>query len=396
VSKKNAPHGSMLLMDKKENYMKANSELPAKLSVIIPSYNEEATLSLCVGRVLEIEDDSLMIEIIIVDDASSDNSLSIARDLEKRHKQITVLKHDTNKGKGAALKTGFQRATCDFVAVQDADLEYNPMELKRLLGPLTNKSADVVIGSRFLSSGAHRVLYFWHSIGNRFLTLLSNMFTDLNLTDMESCYKVFRREIIQNVDLKENRFGFEPEIVAKVSQMRVRIFEIGISYSGRTYEEGKKIGVKDGIRALYCILKYNAHKAPLPMQFLIYLFIGGVAALFNLVLFLAMFNAGVDASVAAPVAFTSAAVVNYLLCILILFKHGAKWKAPIEWLTYLVVVCCVAYIDLLATKYFLNTGWSPTISKLMATGLAFILNFLGRRFLVFPEKPSGPWLKQSQ
>ncbi|WP_319410097.1 bifunctional glycosyltransferase family 2/GtrA family protein [uncultured Desulfosarcina sp.] len=376
--------------------MKISIETPAKLSVIVPCYDEEDTLSLCVDRVLEIVDDFLSIEIIIVDDASRDNSLTIANDLEKRHKQIVVLKHDTNKGKGAALRTGFQKATGDFVAVQDADLEYNPMELKKLLIPLRSNQADVVIGSRFLSSGAHRVLYFWHSIGNRFLTLLSNMFTDLNLTDMESCYKVFRRDIIQKVDLRENRFGFEPEIIAKVSQMRVRIFEIGISYSGRTYEEGKKIGVKDGIRALYCILKYNAHKAPLPMQFLIYLFIGSVAALFNLFLFLAILNAGVPTSISAPVAFASAAIVNYLLCVLILFKHQARWKAPFEWLAYTVVVCCVAYVDLVVTEFLLNGGLSPTTSKLTATGMALILNFLGRRFLVFPEKPSGPWIRQGQ
>lgn len=376
--------------------MKTAQETPVKLSIIIPCYDEEATLSLCVDRVLEIKDDTLWIEIIIVDDASRDNSLAIAKDLEKRHQEIIVLKHATNKGKGAALRTGFRQATGDFVAVQDADLEYNPMELKGLLVPLRNNQAEVVIGSRFLSSGAHRVLYFWHSIGNRFLTLLSNMFTDLNLTDMESCYKVFRRDIIQQVDLKENRFGFEPEIVAKVSQLRVRIFEIGISYSGRTYEEGKKIGVKDGIRALYCVLKYNAHKAPLPMQFLIYVFIGGVAALFNLVLFLAMFNAGIDASMAAPSAFASAAIVNYLLCVLILFKHQAKWKAPIEWLAYMGVVGVVGGVDLVVTKNLLLIGLTPITAKLTATCMAFILNFLGRRFFVFPEKPSGPWRPQSQ
>ncbi|WP_319525630.1 bifunctional glycosyltransferase family 2/GtrA family protein [uncultured Desulfosarcina sp.] len=368
---------------------------PVKLSVIVPCYDEETTLSLCVDRILEIKDNTLSLEIIIVDDASRDKSFEIAKQLEQQHREITVLKHDTNKGKGAALRTGFQRASGDFVAVQDADLEYNPMELKDLLVPLRNNQAEVVIGSRFLTSGAHRVLYFWHSIGNRFLTLLSNMFTDLNLTDMESCYKVFRRDIIQSVNLKENRFGFEPEIVAKVAQMRVRIYEIGISYSGRTYEEGKKIGVKDGIRALYCVMKYNAHKAPLPMQFLVYVFIGGVSALFNLVLFLGLFHAGIRPAGAAIVAFTTAALLNYLLCISILFKHRAKWKAPVEWITYAGLVCAVACVDLVVTQKLLFTGFSPEISKLSATGIAFLLNFLGRRFFIFPEKPRGPWRPSS-
>ena len=209
----------------------------------------------------------------------------IARRLESVHPEIRVFRHEVNRGKGAALRTGFANATGMFVAVQDADLEYDPMDLLGLLKPLVEGKADVVLGSRFLSSGEHRVLYFWHSVGNRVLTLLSNMFTDLNLTDMETCYKVFRRDVLQRVTLRENRFGFEPEIVANIARMRLRIFEMGISYSGRTYEEGKKIGAKDGFRALYCILKYNLPHAPLPFQFAVYLLIGGIAALVNLACF---------------------------------------------------------------------------------------------------------------
>lgn len=239
------------------------------LSVIIPCYNEQATLASCVERVMEIRDETLGLEIIIVDDASRDNSLAIARDLQDKYKEIVLLAHEKNRGKGAALKTGFQKATGDFVAIQDADLEYNPLDLKKLLVPLRNREAEVVIGSRFLSSDSHRVLRFWHTMTNRFLTLLSNMFTDLNLTDMESCYKLFKRDIIQQIDLKEERFGFEPEIVAKISQLRVRIHEMAISYSGRTHEEGKKIGVRDGIRALYCIVKYNGRHIPFATRILL-------------------------------------------------------------------------------------------------------------------------------
>lgn len=362
-----------------------------RFSIIIPCFNEEKTLKGCVERVMKIADKSLFLEVIIVDDHSSDGSLLIARELESKHPEILVLDHEKNQGKGAALRTGFQKATGDFVAVQDADLEYNPMDLKRLLVPLINGDADVVFGSRFLSYGVHRVLYFWHYLGNRFLTFMSNMFTDLNLTDMETCYKVFRREVIQGIQIRENRFGFEPEIVAKVAQMRLRIFEMGISYYGRTYEEGKKIGVKDGFRALYCIFQYNAHKAPIPIQFLLYLFIGGLAAVVNLFVFLGMFSAGLSVTISAPTAFITAAFVNYLLCIFILFRHEVRWNSTTEILFYILVVGIVAILDLWITKLFLASGASPAISKMMATGLALILNFIGRRFFVFPEPSSSSW-----
>jgi glycosyltransferase involved in cell wall biosynthesis len=262
-----------------------------KLSIVIPCYNEERTLKECVDKILEIADDDLSVELIIVDDHSIDESFSIACDLEKTSSEVKVIRHEKNSGKGAALRSGFKVASGDYVAVQDADLEYDPNDLKRLIVPLIEDKADVVLGSRFLSTGAHRVLYFWHSLGNRFLTFLSNMFTDLNLTDMEACYKVFRREFIQNIAIKENRFGFEPEIVTKIAQMRLRIFEMGISYYGRTYAEGKEIGIKDGFRALYCIFRYNAHKAPLPIQFLLYFNIGAIAAIVNLVIFYLLISA---------------------------------------------------------------------------------------------------------
>jgi putative flippase GtrA len=299
-------------------------------------------------------------------------------------------------GKGAALRTGIAGATGDFVAIQDADREYDPMDLKRLLIPLRNGDADVVLGSRFLSTGYHRVLYFWHSLGNHFLTTLSNMLTDLNLTDMETCYKVFRREIIQSITIEENRFGFEPEVVAKIAQMRLRIYEMGISYRGRTYAEGKKIGVRDGWRALYCILKYNLPKAPPIIQFFFYLVIGGFSAIVNLVLFLSFYQAGFTPPSAALSAFFLSAGVNYYLSITLLFRHGARWKASAELATFLGVVTVVALIDMYLTISFLAAGLSPIVAKLVSTAIGLALNFAGRRFVVFPEKPNPDWTPQER
>ncbi|MGE5478294.1 MAG: glycosyltransferase family 2 protein [Bacteroidales bacterium] len=228
-----------------------------KLSVVIPCYNEEKTLETVVNRVLEADRCGLELEVVIVDDGSRDRSMEVMKDLASRHPEIVTASNGVNQGKGAALRNGFKTATGDIVLVQDADLEYDPNEYPKLLGPILDGRADVVFGSRFKGGEECRVLYFWHSVGNKVLTLASNMFTNINLTDMETCYKVFKREIIQAVTIEENRFGFEPEITAKVAKMHPRIFEVGISYNGRTYEEGKKIGWKDGVRALYCIVRYN-------------------------------------------------------------------------------------------------------------------------------------------
>ena len=223
------------------------------LSVIIPCFNEVKTLNELLAAVKEcgVED----LEIIIVDDCSTDGTRELLKNLNDD--KIKVLYHEFNKGKGAALRTGFKSATGDICIVQDADLEYDPKEFPLLLDPIIKNKADVVFGSRFQSGRPHRVVYFWHRIGNGVLTLLSNFFTDLNLSDMETCYKAFRTEVIKSIDIKENRFGFEPEITAKIAKMDLRIYEVGISYYGRTYDEGKKIGWKDGVRAIYCILKYN-------------------------------------------------------------------------------------------------------------------------------------------
>jgi glycosyltransferase involved in cell wall biosynthesis len=220
------------------------------LSVVIPCFNERSTVLDVVERVRA---SPWVAQIVIVDDGSTDGT----RDLLAGLDDATVIEHDRNRGKGAALRTGFAAATAEYVVVQDADLEYDPAEYGELLEPLERGVADVVYGSRFVSSRPHRVLYFWHSLGNRLLTLLSNMFTDLNLTDMETCYKAFRRHVIQSIEIDEDRFGFEPEITAKVARRGLRIYEVGISYSGRTYAEGKKIGWRDGVRAVICIVKYS-------------------------------------------------------------------------------------------------------------------------------------------
>jgi glycosyltransferase involved in cell wall biosynthesis len=366
---------------------------PARLilTVVIPCYNEEATLEKCVTKLLAIEDPDLQLEIIIVDDFSHDSSLAIARNLAAKHRAIRILDHDHNRGKGAALRTGFQHATGNFVAVQDADLEYDPQDLKRLLGPLKDGVADAVFGSRFLSHGAHRVLYFWHYLGNALLTFLSNMFTDLNLTDMETCYKVFRRDVIQSITIEEDRFGVEPELVAKVAQKRLRIYEMGISYYGRTYAEGKKIGIKDGFRALYCIFHYNAHRAPLPIQFLIYILIGGMSALVNLGLFLSLYHSGVSVLYASPISYGTAAVVNYLLCILLLFRHKARWSSAGEVLVYVFVVALLGLADLWMTQLLLATAMRAWEARSIAALMGLVFNFLGRRYLVFPEPGAGPW-----
>jgi glycosyltransferase involved in cell wall biosynthesis len=227
-----------------------------KISVVIPVYNEREFIGDILRRVQNVDLESLEKEIIVVDDFSTDGTREQLRTIAQ-NENFRILYHEVNQGKGAALRTGFAATTGDIIIIQDADLEYDPYDYPKLLQPILEGKADVVYGSRFIGSDSHRVLYFWHSVGNKFLTLLSNIFTDLNLTDMEVCYKIFRREILKKIQIEESRFGFEPEITAKVARLKCSIYEVGISYSGRTYEEGKKIGWKDGLRAIWCILKYN-------------------------------------------------------------------------------------------------------------------------------------------
>ena len=225
-----------------------------KLSVVMPVYNERATLREMISRVISVPFD---LELICVDDGSTDGSAEILTQMQEKHAEIRMIRQPCNMGKGAALRRGIAEAKGDYIIIQDADMEYDPSEYPILLAPLMQGKADAVYGSRFMGGGPHRVLYFWHRVGNWFLTLLSNAVTNLNLTDMETCYKVFRREIIQSIALEEDRFGFEPEVTVKIARRRLRVYEVGISYSGRTYEEGKKIGWRDGARTLWCLIKYS-------------------------------------------------------------------------------------------------------------------------------------------
>jgi glycosyltransferase involved in cell wall biosynthesis len=235
----------------------ARLNIMKKLSIVIPVYNEAATIAELIAKVHQAKTYDLLKEIIVVDDYSSDGSYKVLESLQAEY-GLVISKHPKNTGKGGALRTGFSLGTGDIILIQDADMEYDPNEYEKLLAPIIEGKADVVYGSRFVGGRAHRVLYFWHSLGNKFLTLLSNMFTNLNLTDMETCYKVFKREILHGIEIQQNRFGFEPEITAKIARIKgIRIFEVGISYNGRSYEEGKKIGWKDGFQAIWCILKYR-------------------------------------------------------------------------------------------------------------------------------------------
>lgn len=366
--------------------LRVGAEKVHTLTLVVPCYNEAATLAPCIARVLKLQSPLLQLEIIIVDDGSGDNSLEVARQLEQKHPQVRVLQHEANRGKGAALRTGFKWATGDFVGVQDADLEYEPLEYLALLEPLLTDEADVVFGSRYLRPERRKVLYFWHSWMNKTLTFISNMMTNLDISDMETCYKLFRREVIQSLELKENRFGFEPEVVAKIAQRGCRVWEVAIDYKPRSFEEGKKISWKDGVRALYCILHYGAHTAGTPMQLLLYLFIGAASAVANILFFSVLLALGFDMVAAVIVSFACAALINYLLCISLLFRHRARWSTLGEIVMYLLTLTVMGAFDLGITLGLAGLGSTPLASKTIAAALGFIGNFVLRKYLVFPEK----------
>lgn len=361
------------------------------LTLIVPCYNEELTLTACVERIMDLKEqcDGIDLEIIVVDDCSGDNSRAVAANLAEKFSEVRLLAHQVNRGKGAAIRTGLLEAKGDYIGIQDADLEYDPLEYLNVMDVMLKNEADVVYGSRYLRpSKSRKVLYFWHSWMNKTLTFVSNMFTNLDLTDMETCYKLFRRELLKDIasHLKEDRFGFEPEITAKVAQAGARIYECSISYVPRSYAEGKKINWRDGVHAFYCILHYSAHTAPLPMQILLYLFIGLISLLVNIFCFDLGLAANIPLRTSIVAAFICANFVNYLLCIAILFRHKARWSTPQEILVYIGVVFFMGVFDYWTTMGLITIGVHAFKAKTIVACSGFMLNFILRRSVVFYEK----------
>jgi glycosyltransferase involved in cell wall biosynthesis len=364
--------------------------------LVVPCYNEAKTIETCIGRILDFaRGRDFSVEIVAVDDASTDDSWQILQKIAGRHPQIKTLRHEKNRGKGAALRTGFTHAAGDYVGIQDADTEYNPEDYLTMLEPVLDGRADVVYGSRYLRPDTRCVLYFWHTQMNKFLTAVSNAFTDLDISDMETCYKLFRRGVIQKIApaLKEERFGFEPEITARVAEAGCRVYECAISYNPRTYEEGKKIGWTDGLRALYCVFHYSAHNAPLPLMVLIYLFIGGFSLIVNNACFVGATQLGMPLNSAIITAAIASAACNYLLCVAILFRHRSRWSTGGEIFWYAASVTAMGLIDysvthaLIGLVPFFNTHWSG--AKLIASGIGFAGNFALRKWLVFPRRATN-------
>ena len=368
-----------------------------RLSLVIPCYNEEATLKGIVEEALCLKSSALDLELVIVDDCSKDRSRDVAEDLAHAHPEVKLCFREENQGKGAALRTGFLEATGDFVGVQDADMEYNPQDYLKMVKLLEEDRADIVLGSLYLKKDARVVLKWWHSTANRFLTLISNVFTDLDLSDMETCYKLFRRDVILEIAprLKENRFGFEPEVVSEIARaMRFRgwrIAEVAIDYRPRTFSDGKKIGWRDGIRALYCIFHYNAPSLPVPLQMGIYFGIGLVAAMVDVIVFNVLTMTFFPGEVLLPVvlSFLVAAAMNYLLCIAVLFRHKSRWQTAGELVAYgttLVVMCA---LDCGITAGLMAFSLSALWAKIWSNAVGFLGNFLLRRFFVFGGAPSA-------
>ena len=361
-------------------------------SLIIPVFNEEKTLKDIISEVLTIENDiffknnNISLELVLIDDFSSDNSYNILKSFESP--KMKVLKHSKNLGKGAAIKTGLMAATGDFIGIQDADMEYNPKEYIKLLKTMIENNADVVYGSRYLANDNKRVLNFWHTLMNKGLTLFSNMYTNLTLTDMETCYKLFKKDVIKKIapKLKENRFGFEPEVTSYIAQEKCKIYECAISYNPRSYDEGKKIKAKDGFRALYCIMHYGKSSISLPFQFILYTLIGGICAIANILLFLFLTKIIDNLLINISISFVFSALLNYILCIIFLFKHNAHFKTFGEILAYIITLIIMGSVDYICTLAFLNLEMNNLLSKSLSNIVGLFGNFLLRKYFVFFEK----------
>lgn len=368
-----------------------------KLSIVMPVYNEQATLR----TILDVVEKAPLPkgihekEIILVDDGSKDGTRDILRELEGPGRRVIF--HEVNQGKGAALRTGFEHADGDLVIIQDADMEYDPNEYPKLLTPILEDKADVVYGSRFMGGEPHRILYFWHMLANQFLTLLSNMFSDLNLTDMETCYKVFKRDVIKRVTIEENRFGFEPEITAKIAdqardpQLRVRIYEVGISYYGRTYEEGKKIGWKDAIRAFWCIFKYNGSGFARLVRYGLNGLLVATSELLSMILLVELAGFEGDPfieNVANAISIEVSIITGFLLHSMITWRY--RFRSPGEWIGKLFlfnVVTGLSFAARLVLFYVLTTaGMWYLLAKLIGIAVAIVLNFISYDRIVFRGK----------
>jgi len=366
-----------------------------KISIVIPVFNEEKTIAAVIEKVKKapLHAAGAAREIVVVDDCSSDGTRGVLKSAEGP--EVKVIVHEVNKGKGAALRTGFAHCTGDIIIIQDADLEYNPDEYPVLLAPIIDGDADVVYGSRFVGAHRHRVLYFWHSLGNMGLTMLSNMFTDLTLSDMETCYKVMRREIVQRLVLQENRFGFEPEITARLAELarreNIRIYEVGISYRGRTYTEGKKIGMKDAVRALYCIVKYNT--SPLA-NFVKYALDGVLVALLQFLTLVVLVEACGLRSLAG---LNIAHAVSIEVCIIagFLIHSFATWRihlksrgAVMKKFVLFHLFNCVPFAIRAFVFFLLVQQVHYLLSALVSAAIALAFNFWGYNYLIFARKSS--------